>query len=143
MHHMFSQRFVRAWTAGLWLFIPHVLLSTYLLLKTAYAMCFGQPNEDLEAGIPYALLNIPNAVIPIPGITSLIIFAGVFGIVRVFNRKFTSKVAVRVRKAIMLFLVWPAIGITSIGLQAYFGNFSPVDGSCSKFPEWVSSAGRR
>lgn len=132
-----SQRFILAWIAGLVVAVPHVLLSTFLAVSSAYAMCFGQSNEDLMYGIPYALLNIPGVLMPIPGITTIILFGIVFAIASAVNRKSTKETVLTRNKTALLFWVLPAIGIAGIALQIYFGTLSPPRGLCYRFPTWL------
>ncbi|MSR67750.1 hypothetical protein EXS65_02930 [Candidatus Peribacteria bacterium] len=137
MEQKTSQKFINAWIAGMCVAMPHVLLSTFLVVRGAYANCFGQSNEDLLYGIPYALLNIPSLLLPIPGITSIILFGIAFGIAKAANRKSTKEVVLTRAKTAFLFWILPAVGVLGVVLQIYFGTLSPPRGLCYRFPTWA------
>src|SRR5688572_256766 len=120
-----KKKFVRAWTASMWLTVPHAILSTFLAFGGAYAACFGQPNEDLMWSLPYMLLNVFTVLTRIPGSTSIILFGIMFAIATSMNRKLQEEVQLSKIKEIFLFLIFPSLLFLAIGLQIFYGTLSP------------------
>lgn len=137
MQQKIRQSFVRAWNTGLWVGIPHILISTLIILKAAYTSCFGPDGVAWIYGMMYGFLNMPGEILRIPSITSFILFAITFLTVRIVNRRNTNDAIIKRRKFIILFHFFPIFAVICVTLQLLYGTESAPDGLCYRFPTWA------